>query len=124
MNDNVRQFFRFIAVGILNTVVGYGLFALFIYAGLHYALASLFGTVLGVLFNFFSTGRLVFQSRDNRRLPWFFGVYAITYVFGVFGLSVLDALGLDMYRAGLVMIPPSAVVSYLMNRHFVFGGSK
>jgi putative flippase GtrA len=119
-----RQFGRFIAVGIVNTVFGYSLFALFIYSGLHYALASFIGTVLGVLFNFFTTGRIVFKNLDKRRLPWFFGVYGITYVLGIMGLGLLDAWGIDMYRAGLVMIPPSAVVSYILNRQFVFGGKR
>jgi len=124
MSWDSRQFGRFIAVGIVNTVFGYSLFALFIYSGLHYALASFIGTVLGVLFNFFTTGRIVFKNLDKSRLPWFFGVYGITYVLGIMGLSLLDALGLDMYRAGLVMIPPSAVVSYILNRQFVFGGKR
>ena len=122
MNQNSRQFIRFIAVGVLNTAVGYGLFALFIWFGLHYTLAALIGTVLSVLFNFFSTGRIVFQNLDNSRLPYFFGVYGVSYVFGLMGLSILDALGINMYRAGLAMIPPSAFLSYVLNRKIVFGG--
>lgn len=124
MIDEVRRFVRFIAVGLLNTAFGYGVFALLVFLGLHYAVASFVGTILGIIFNFFSTGRLVFQNLDNRRLPRYFGVYGITYVLGLFGLSFLDALGFDMYRAGLVMIPPSATVSYFLNRRFVFGGMK
>ena len=103
---------------------GYGMFALFIYIGLHYAVASFIGTVLGILFNFFTTGRLVFNNTDNSRLPWFFGVYGITYILGVMGLGFLDLLGLDMYRAGLVIIPPAAVLSYVLNGRFVFGGKQ
>ena len=117
-----RQFARFVAVGVVNTAFGYGLFAFFIYMGLHYTVASFLGTVLGIVFNFFTTGRLVFQNMDNSRLPWFFGVYGITYILGIIGLFFLDRMGLDMYRAGLLMIPPSAIISYLLNRQFVFGG--
>ena len=117
-----RQFGRFIIVGVANTAFGYGLFALLIYLGLHYALASFIGTILGVLFNFFTTGRLVFQNMDSKRLPCFFSVYGCTYVFGVIGLGILDAAGLDMYRAGLLLIPPSAIFSYFLNCHYVFGG--
>lgn len=118
-----RPFIRFLVVGILNTAFGYGLFALFISIGLHYVLASFIGTVFGILFNFFSTGCLVFNNKDISRLPWFFGVYGVTYVFGIVGLSILDDMEVDMYCAGLVMIPPSAVVSYFLNRWFVFGGN-
>ena len=121
MPDSRWQFVRFIGVGIINTVFGYSLFVLFIFSGLHYVWASFFGTVLGVIFNFFTTGRLVFNNLDHSRLPWFFGVYGITFVFGIAGLSFLDGWGIDMYRAGLVMIPPSAIVSFALNRKFVFG---
>ena len=44
-----RTFFTYILVGILNTAVGYGLFALFISFGIHYSLAVLLSTLLGVL---------------------------------------------------------------------------
>ena len=66
-----RRFLHFLLIGALNTAVGYGLFVLFLWLGLHYALAAAFATVLGVLFNFKSTGGLVFKSKDNTRLPWF-----------------------------------------------------
>jgi putative flippase GtrA len=121
--DN-RQFLKFIAVGILNTIVGYGLFALFIFLGLHYTLASFIGTILGILFNFRTIGQLVFNNRDKHRLPLFFGVYAIIYVIGILGLKLLGELGLDMYQAGLVMILPTASIAYLLNRRFVFGGKR
>jgi hypothetical protein len=39
------RFLRFLLVGILNAAVGYGLFALFIYLGLHYSLANLVATM-------------------------------------------------------------------------------
>ena len=119
-----RSFKRFIVTGTVNTAFGYGLFALLIFIGLHYALASLFSTVLGILFNFFTVGRFVFHNMDKNRLPWFIAVYGITYILGIVGLSLLDALGLDMYRAGILMIPPSAIISYILNCWFVFGGKK
>src|SRR6516162_3637567 len=59
------QFIRFVLVGCLNTTVGYGLFAACILLGLPSALALLIATIIGVLFNYFSTGRLVFACRTS-----------------------------------------------------------
>ena len=115
-----RRFARFIAVGLLNTAFGYGVFAFVIFCGFHYIWASLLSTVLGILFNFFATGRLVFNNHDNSRLGRFFCVYGVNFVFGLAGLALLNELRVDLYLAGLILIPPSAVLTYLLNRLFVF----
>ena len=115
-----KQFHRFIAVGILNTIVGYSLFAFFIYTGLHYMLASLFATILGVLFNFHSIGKIVFKQHDYKLIFRFFSVYGITYLLGIIFLYFFDTLDVDMYLAGFLLLIPMAVISFLLNRYFVF----
>ena len=116
-----RQFHRFLAVGIMNTAVGYGLFAFFIYIGLHYVIASFFATVLGILFNFHSIGRLVFDRHDYRLIFRFFGVYGITYVLSIIFLYFFDLAGIGMYLAGALLLAPMAVISFLLNKYHVFG---
>jgi len=119
-----RQFHRFIAVGVLNTAVGYGLFALFIFLGLHYILASLFATVLGVLFNFHSIGNLVFGQHNYQLIFRFFAVYGITYLLSIAFLAVFDFFGVDMYLAGALLLAPMAVISFFLNKYHVFGVRK
>lgn len=119
-----RQFHRFVAVGILNTAVGYGLFALFIFLGLHYVLASTFGTLLGIIFNFHSIGKLVFDRHDYRLILRFFGVYGITYLLGLAFLALFDSFKISMYVAGALLLAPMAIISFLLNRHYVFRNEK
>ena len=45
-------FIKFIFVGCLNTLFGYGVFAICNFMGFHYTLSTLTATILGVLFNF------------------------------------------------------------------------
>jgi putative flippase GtrA len=52
------SFVRFLAVGVLNTAFGYALFALLVWAGVWYPAAA--STIGGMIFNFNTTGRLVF----------------------------------------------------------------
>jgi putative flippase GtrA len=115
-----RTFVVYILVGILNTAVGYSLFALFIFLGLHYSLAVLLSTLLGILFNFKTIGRIVFKSSDNRLIFRFFAVYAVTYLMNVAGLWLLKRFQLDMYLAGALLLLPMAVVSFMLHRKFVF----
>lgn len=118
------RFARFLAVGVLNTAFGYGVFSLGIWLGLHYSVAIAVATVLGTLFNFKSTGKLVFGSSDNGRLFRFVGVYAIVYVVNVAAVGALVHLGLSAYVSGLLVILPLAVLSYWLNSRFVFPHAK
>jgi putative flippase GtrA len=58
-NVKKHRFVRFLLVGVLNTIFGYFLYGTLILIGLDYKLAVLLATILGVLFNFQTTGRLV-----------------------------------------------------------------
>ena len=115
-----HRFFRFIMVGVLNSFFGYGCFALLLYVGFHYALALFLATIVGVLFNFKTTGWLVFKSNDNRLVFRFASTYAIVYVVNVSSLKVLSLVGIDMYYGGAALIFPMAVLAYILNKRFVF----
>jgi putative flippase GtrA len=115
-----RSYAAYILVGILNTAFGYSMFALFIFLKLHYSLAVFFSTVLGIVFNFKTIGRLVFKSSDNSLIFRFFAVYAVTYLINVAGLKILSIINIDMYIAGAVLLLPMAVVSFIFHKGFVF----
>ena len=115
-----NRFIRYLFVGFINTVFGYSLFALLIYLHLHYVLASLFATILGVLFNFKTIGRIVFKSCNNTFIKKFFAVYAFTYLLNIGGLSVFSLYHVNMYVAGLMLMVLITPVSFLLNRSFVF----
>jgi putative flippase GtrA len=114
------QLVRYLLVGVLNTLFGYCCFALLLFIGLHYAVAAFLGTVLGILFNFKSYGTLVFDSRDNRRLLRFVGVYVLGYLLNVAGLWLLTGAGLSSYLAGAVLLLPMAALNYFLHKRYVF----
>ena len=112
---------RFLLVGVLNTLVGYGLFSFFIFLDLHYSIAVLYSTILGVLFNYKSIGKLVFNTHNNDRIYHFIGVYIFLYLLNVASLWGLSFIGLEnMYVAGAILLAPLAIISYALNKSFVF----
>ena len=117
-----NRFVRFLIVGGINTAFGYGVFALLIFLKFHYAIAVLLGTILGVLFNFQTTGRLVFDSKGNRLIFKFIGVYVIIYVINTLALGVFNFFKVNMYLAGAVMLLPMAMVAFVLNKNLVFKG--
>ena len=118
---NSRQFIKFILVGILNTLFGYGCFALFLlYMKLHYSLALLLATVVGVLFNFKTTGALVFSSHNNRLIFRFIASYIIIYTINASGIAALLQIGIPPHLGGAILIVPMAIIAFLLNKKFVF----
>ena len=116
-----EQFVTFLFVGALNTLVGYLLYAFFVFLGFNYIWAPFFATVCGVIFNFQTIGRIVFKSKDNSLIGKFFGVYAVVYVCNVLGLKIFAGLGItNMYISGAILVLPLALLGFILNKKFVF----
>lgn len=114
------QFVRFLLVGAVNTAVGYALFAAFILLGLHYGIAVALATVLGVLWNFQTIGRVVFASRDRSLLLRFAAVYAVTYLLNVGILRALESTRVHVLLIQAALVLPMAAVAFTFHRRFVF----
>lgn len=63
----IRQLIRFGLAGILNTAVAYLAFALLLYLGLHYTLATLIGGTAGLIVGYCTTGGFVFGHSGGNR---------------------------------------------------------
>ena len=120
---DLAQFIRFVAVGVLNTAVGYMIFAALTLVGLRPSAAVVCGTVLGVLFNFQSIGRLVFGASGSRLLPRFVGVYAVQALANIGLLHFAIAHGVPVLIAQALVLPPLVVLNFLLMRRFVFGAA-
>lgn len=115
-----RRFIKFLAVGGLNTIFGYSVYSLLLYIGLHYSLAVLLGTILGVMFNFQTTGKLVFNNKKNILIFKFAGVYCILYFINTTFLYIFNSFKFNMYFAGAIMILPMALMSFTLIKKLVF----
>ena len=98
------QFFRYVGVGLFNTVFGYSTFALILSLLNHLVpqrllyltviAASLLSTPLNITVAYFGYKFLVFKTRGNYLLEWFkcFGVYGLGMLPGLFALSAVTRL--------------------------------
>jgi len=119
-----RRILAFCVVGVLNTVFGYSVFALLVFVGLHRALALLLATCVGVVFNFYSTGKIVFDNRDSSRLPRFVGAYGIVYLFNLALMELFIGAGAGLYVAGGLAMLLATLAAYLLQSRFVFAKGK
>jgi len=114
------RFVRFLFVGGLNTLFGFLVYSLLILINIHYALASLCSTIIGIIFNFFTTGRIVFRNKKSLLIFSFFVVYGVVYLINLGFLKILNFFELNMILAGAILLLPMAIISYLLNKRFVF----
>lgn len=113
---------RFLLVGLLNSAFGFAIYSLGIYMGLGYLASSAMAMVLGVLFNFRTIGTLVFRDHDGAPFWRFVLCYVLVLGFTVLLLEASGWLGVNPYLAGLLVSIPAAVISYVLQRQFVFRG--
>ena len=116
-----EKFFKFLFVGFLNTIVSYLLYAFFVTIGLIPNLALFFQYILGVLWNFKTTGIIVFKNHDNKLIFKFIGTYIITFFINSLFLNILAVqLKLNEYLSQAILVLPVAVLSFLLFKFWVF----
>jgi putative flippase GtrA len=113
-------FLRFVVVGMLNTAFGYSVFVAAVLLGLPVPAALAAAYVLGVLFNFLSTGKLVFDRLYAQALPRFIGAYMLLYAVNLGALALLSRAGLHEFIAQAITLPFMAALSFVIFRSFVF----
>jgi putative flippase GtrA len=121
--SNLIQPAKFAVVGLLNTGWSYLLYATFLYFGLNYWVASFLTIVLSVGFGFLTQGNLVFGGATRKALLRFVLVWVLIYTVYLAIVSVAENVGINNYLGGLIATPLVAVLSYILQRRFVFAPS-
>lgn len=118
----IKLIARFIGVGLLNTVVGYGIYGILILLKVPYLAALLIATIMGVIFNYFSIGRLVFKSRGGLIVfGKFIAAYGVVYGINAAALDVLiKRFQFDPYIGQALCVPLSVLVSWLLMNYLVY----
>ena len=114
-----EKFFKFLFVGILNTAFSYFLYALFLTLGLKANLALFFQYVIGVLWNFKTTGSIVFNNKKNYLIFKFVASYIFTFIINSLLLTFLGEYVND-YLAQAFLILPIALLSFIILKYWVF----
>jgi putative flippase GtrA len=121
-----HRIFRFLSVGVLNTVFGYAVYAALLFVNVPYLIALFIATVAGVIFNYFSFGRLVFHSQGGRFVFGKFVIsYAIVYLANAVNLEILTKIFLfNPYAGQVICIPISVTLSWIIMNIWVYKKGK
>ncbi|WBU62706.1 GtrA family protein [Paracoccus aerodenitrificans] len=105
---------RFLVAGVVNTVVGYGIYAAAVLSGASAQLALLVQFVLGALWNFRLHSRMVFLVEGWGRLPAYLTSYLLLYAGNALALRVVLAQGVGPLSAQLLVLPFVVAASWLL----------
>lgn len=115
-----NRFMHFLAVGGINTLLGFAIYSFAIINGAEVWVALMVSTITGTLFNFFTTGRYVFREPSLLRFPRFGICYLFIYGLNLTSLEVLSLWLADKIFSQLILLFPIAVLSYFLMSKFVF----
>lgn len=116
---NAGRLLRYYGAGLVNTAVGYGLYAAFVAAGLNIYVAQALAHVLGMTFNYFSYSRFAFRNEQGS-MARFIASYAVNYLIGVGLLFLAVRVIPDPYLGGLLATLLVSVINYFILSRFVF----
>jgi len=118
---NLKQA-KFLGVGLLNTIVGYSIYAIFIALSVPYLTALFWATIIGVAFNYCSTGRLVFKTKGGLVVfVKFIAAYAIIYFINSVTLKMLVTnFHFGAYVSGALCVPISVIFSWTLMNYWVY----
>lgn len=113
---------KFLLVGVLNTVFGYAVYAFLIFIGVPYLTALFISTVAGVIFNYFSFGRIVFRSQGGFLVfGKFVFVYGVVYAVNACLLAALtSSLHFNPYEGQVICIPLNISLSWFLMNYWVY----
>ncbi len=120
-----RKFVKYLFVGFMNTVFSYMVYAICVTILSRPTLSLAISYVIGILFNFQTTGRIVFKNKNNTLIFKFFLSYLTTFFINRYFLDTLvSTFQVDKYLSQAVLVFPIAMISFLLLKHFVFVESK
>ena len=116
------QAIKFCAVGILNTIVGYGAFFLLVNY-LYYLVALLIAHIIGVIHSFLWNKFWIFKTKKINLVEFikFNVIYVIVFVVNAVALfACVDIISVDSKLAQLILLPIITVISFFGQKLWTF----
>lgn len=121
-NDKLNQFIRFILVGVIATVIHYGIYYLLQLADIQYNISYTAGYIISFIFNFFASSYYTFKANPNtKRAAGFAMAHGFNYFLQMALLNLYIYLGIDKRLAPIfvyiITIPTNFIFVKFVLRH-------
>jgi putative flippase GtrA len=125
MTPAVRQFVLFSAIGVLNTLIHYGVFYLLLKAfGIHYLISSAIGYCCGLINSYILNRNITFQVSRRKNLSEFSKFFFVNIVALSVNLIIMtalvDTMGIHPEISQIVAIIGSLAANFIGNKFWTF----
>lgn len=117
--QRLAELWRYYQAGVVNTLFGFGLYALLVRAGLNMYAAQMIAHVLGVAFNYLTYSRHVFRDAGPAKGRFVLS-YIGNYLLSLAALALVSQVVRSPYVAGAIATVAVSLVNYFALRHLVF----
>lgn len=126
--STISQLIKFGIVGLSNTIIGYLVYSLCIWLGLHYLIANLIGFIVSVLNAYYWSDRFVFKKNEGETRSTVKTILKTYIAYGSTGLllaSILlyfyvDILHFSEYMAQLLVLIVTIPINFIINKFWSF----
>jgi putative flippase GtrA len=116
-----NRFVRFVVVGGLNTLFGFVVYSILALSDLSTLMVLIVSNLIGIAFNFVTTGGLVFREMSLTKIPLFLICYGVIFVIYLELIQWLSPIFGGRIVAMAIIVLPMAILTYFIQSWFVFG---
>ncbi len=110
---------RYYQAGIVNTLFGYGLFALLVWLSMNVYLAQTLSHLSGMAFNYFTYSRYAFAGHEFSPVRFILS-YGVNYLLGLAALAGFTQIVASPYVAGMASVIVVSLINYFILKKFVY----
>lgn len=124
----MAQFLGFGMVGVTNTLLSYSVYALLVWLGAHYLIASGTAFILSVAWSYMLNNRFVFKESEGENRIWWkilLKIYASYAVSGLVLANILlyvwvGLLAVNEYLAYFINLFFTIPLNFILNKYWAF----
>ena len=121
-----KTLIKYLLVGVLNTIIGFGLIFLLMFFGYSPELSNIIGYAVGICFSFVLNKIFTFQSKQAsktanlKEFAKFVSSMLIAWVLNFITLKICLKTGINPYISQLIAGAVYTLVGYLLSKIWVF----
>lgn len=126
------QFIKFGLVGVSNTVISYGTYALLTLLGIPYVFSNIIAFIISVLNSFFWNNRYVFKKTEGEKRNSLLTLVKTFLAYGSTGLILsnilliifVEKLNISKFFAPLIILIITIPLNFIINKFWAFKTKK
>lgn len=118
----MKNLVRYLTVGILNTIIGFGIIFGFMLLGISPEISNLSGYAVGMIFSYFMNKIYTFKSNKKSKIEFikFIISMLIAYILNFITLKICLNLGINPYICQILSNIVYTASGFLLSKFWVF----